>query len=96
MAGQSLIRGQALQATNTFLALPSSLSQQAMWEFDLAMCQLEGGLPDAAAEHFTKALTLDPDLPTRPIAEYYLQKIGKPVPPKRTGPEPAKTKAAGK
>jgi tetratricopeptide (TPR) repeat protein len=90
MAGQGLVRGQALQSTNTFLSLPSSLGKQATWEFDLAMCQLEGGMPDAAAEHFTKALTLEPDLSVRPIAAYYLQKIGKPVPPKRSDSKPGK------
>ena len=50
------------------------------------MCQLEAGMPEDAAAHFTKALTLAPDLPVRPIAAYYLEKMGKPVPPvpKRT------------
>jgi hypothetical protein len=36
-----------------------------------------------AAEHFTKALTLAPDMMYRPIAAYYLEKLGKPVPPGR-------------
>jgi hypothetical protein len=63
------------------------LSQQASWEYDLAMCDLEAGSPDEAAVHFTKALTLAPDLAVRPIAAYYLGKMGKPVPPpiKRDG-----------
>ncbi len=91
IAGQGMVRGQPLQATNTFLSIPSSLGKQAMWEFDLAMCQLEGGLPDGAAEHFTKALTLEPDLTMRPIAAYYLQKLGKPVPPKSSGAEAGKS-----
>jgi tetratricopeptide (TPR) repeat protein len=85
MAAQLSVRGHDLPATNTFLTFPTTLGQQATWEFDLAMCQLEGGMPDTAAEHFTKALTLDPDLLVRPIAAYYLQKMGKPVPPKREG-----------
>ena len=43
-----------------------------------------------AAESFTKALTLVPGLGVRPIAAYYLEKMGKPVPP------PAKSvRAAG-
>ncbi len=84
-AGQLSVRGNAMLATNTLLTIPSSLQQQASWEFDLAMCQLEGGLPEAAAEHLTTALTLDPDLAVRPIAAYYLQKLGKPVPPPREG-----------
>ena len=44
------------------------------------MCELEAGLPTDAGEHFTNALTWAPDLPLRPIAAYYLQKLGKPVP----------------
>jgi hypothetical protein len=44
-------------------------------------------MPDQAAEHFTSSLTLAPQLTTRPIAAYYLEKMGKPVPPppKREG-----------
>ena len=47
--------------------------------------QLEAGMPDDAAAHFTQALTLAPDLGVRPIAAYYLEKIGKPVPPLKRG-----------
>ena len=42
--------------TNAFLALPTSLSQQATWLYDLGMCQLEAGMPIDAAESLTKAL----------------------------------------
>jgi tetratricopeptide (TPR) repeat protein len=89
-----LTRGEATQSTNDFLSLPASLTQQATWEYDLAMCQLEAGTPDEAAVHFTQALTLAPDLHVRPIAAYYLEKLGKPVPPplKR---EPGTTKPDG-
>ena len=80
-AGQALVRGEAVRSTSMFLALPGTISLQASWEYDLALCQLEAGLPEEAAEHFTKALTLLPELPTRPIAAYYLEKMGKPVPP---------------
>jgi tetratricopeptide (TPR) repeat protein len=79
-AGSALTHGEAVQATNVFLALPSTLNQQASWEFDLAMCNLEAGLPEDAATHFTQALTLAPDLSVRAIAAYYLEKLGKPVP----------------
>ena len=44
------------------------------------MCDLEAGMPEDAATHFTQALTLAPDLGVRAIATYYLEKIGKPVP----------------
>ena len=95
-AGQALARGHGMQATSAFLAFPATLGQQAMWEYDLALCQLEGGFPDRAAENFTKALTLDPDLQVRPIIAYYLKKMGKPVPPKReaAGAKPTAPPAA--
>jgi tetratricopeptide (TPR) repeat protein len=80
-AGQGLVRGEAVRATSGFLGIPGTISQQAVWEYDLAMCQLEAGSPDDAAEHFTKSLTLFPELQFRPIAAYYLERMGKPVPP---------------
>jgi tetratricopeptide (TPR) repeat protein len=85
--GIALVRGEASAAANIFMAMPGSLLQQASWEYDLAMCELESGLPERAAEHFTSALTLAPQLVVRPIAAYYLEKMGKPVPPlpKREG-----------
>ncbi len=76
-----LTRGESLQTTNAFLGLPTSLSQQAAWLYDLGMCQLEAGMPVEAAESLTSALTLAPGLGVRPIAAYYLEKMGKPVPP---------------
>jgi tetratricopeptide (TPR) repeat protein len=75
-----LVRGDALQTTNTYLALPGSLRQQATWLYDLGMCQLEAGMPAEAAESLSKALTLSPDIGVRNIAAYYLEKLGKPVP----------------
>jgi tetratricopeptide (TPR) repeat protein len=77
----SLTRGDAMQTTNAFLALPASLRQQATWLYDLGMCQLEAGMPQEAAESLSKALTLSPDIGVRPIAAYYLEKLGKPAPP---------------
>jgi tetratricopeptide (TPR) repeat protein len=79
-AARSLTRGETVQATDLYLMVPGTLGKQASWEFDLAMCELEAGLPVDAAEHFTNALTWAPDLPIRPIAAYYLEKLGKPVP----------------
>ncbi len=89
MAAKSMARGEEMAATDQFLAIPSSLQQQASWEFDTGICLLEGGElfqngdQLGAAEHLTRALTLEPDLPMRPVAAYYLEKLGKPVPPKR-------------
>jgi tetratricopeptide (TPR) repeat protein len=82
-AGKGFILGQAVAASNQFLSIPGNLEQQASWEFDLALCELEAGRPEEAAKRFANALTLEPDLATRPIAAYYLEKLGKPVPPKR-------------
>ena len=79
-AASLLTRGEAVQATDIFLMIPATLSQQSSWTFDLAMCDLEAGIATEASEHFTKALTLTPDLVVRPIANYYLQKTGKPAP----------------
>ena len=42
---------------------------------------LEAGQPEAAAEALTTALELDPDSPLRPLLAYYLEQMGKPVPP---------------
>jgi tetratricopeptide (TPR) repeat protein len=97
-AAGALTRGEAAQATNVFLTIPSTLAQQSTWEFDLAMCELEAGVPADASEHFSKALTLTPDLSVRPIAAYYLQKTGKAVPDltksDQAAPAPATDKAA--
>jgi tetratricopeptide (TPR) repeat protein len=94
-AGRSFIHGEAMGANNVLQGISTSLAQQATWEFDLAICQLEGGLPTEAADHFTKALTLEPDLPVRPIAAYYLERLGKPVPPNRERPGSSKPTAGG-
>src|SRR5262249_26336755 len=80
-AAGSLTRGDTVNATDAFLALPATLNQQATWEYDLAMCQLEAGTPDEAAEHLKTALSPAADLAVRPIAASYLEKPGKPVPP---------------
>jgi tetratricopeptide (TPR) repeat protein len=80
-ASAGLTRGDALLTTNAYLALPASLNQQAAWLYDLGMCQLEAGMPIEAGESLSKALTLAPGLGVRPIAAYYLQKMGQPVPP---------------
>jgi len=62
------------------LILPSLVSRQAYWEYELALCLLESGSPDGAADYFTRALKLVPELAVRPIIGYYLEKLGKPVP----------------
>jgi tetratricopeptide (TPR) repeat protein len=80
-AAAGFTRGDALQTTNVYLGLPTSLNQQAAWLYDLGMCQLEAGMPIDAGESFSKALTLSPALGVRPIAAYYLQKMGQTIQP---------------
>jgi tetratricopeptide (TPR) repeat protein len=89
-AGQMLIKGEAQPALNTLINIPGKIATQASWEYDLALCRLESGLSDLAAERFTKALTLAPTLAVRPIVAYYLEKLGKPVSPANVEePKPA-------
>jgi hypothetical protein len=90
----ALARGDVVPATNTFLALPATLRQQATWAYELGLCQLEAGLPVDAGSSFTSALTLAPDLAVRPIAAYYLERLGKPVPPRSKSDGQAATPAA--
>ena len=77
---QLLTRGELTHANNISLILPTLVSRQAHLEYDLALCLLESGSPDRAAEYFTRALKLVPELSVRPIIAYYLEKLGKPVP----------------
>ena len=85
-----LIRGEAIQATDTVPDAPghpepSKQAGSSTWR----CASSRPACPTSAATHFTKALTLAPDLAVRPIAAYYLQKMGKPV------PEAAKNPAQG-
>jgi hypothetical protein len=79
----TMIRGQPKAATALMLELPGKIDLQAAWEYDLGMCLLEAGRPDLASAPLTEALTLAPDLALRPVIAYYLEKLGKPVPPAR-------------
>jgi tetratricopeptide (TPR) repeat protein len=72
-----LIKGDIKGTSNTVEVLPGQISTQAVWQNELAMCQLEGGQPSAAAENFAEALKLSPTLRLRAVAEYYLEKLGK-------------------
>jgi hypothetical protein len=79
-AAQGLTRGDGARSTSSLLSLPSTLNLQASWEYDTAICKLEAGMPEEAADHFTRALTLAPGMAVRPIAAYYLEKMGRPIP----------------
>jgi len=92
---QLISRGELTAATNISLMLPSLVNRQAYWEYELALCLLESGSPEGAADYFTRASKLIPDLSVRPIIAYYLEKLGKPVPeqPKRADIPKPKAKA---
>jgi len=81
IAGQKLLLGDAIGATTDDLSLPGMVDREAVWEYELGRNLLEWGDPVQAAEHFSKALKLSPDLAYRPIIAYYLEQIGEPVPP---------------
>ena len=93
-ATQGYIGGEAKAATAGLLEMPDKINQQANWEYDSALCRLEGGAPEQAAEHFTKVLTLAPKYSLRPVVAYYLEKLGKPVPPIPVEPKATPTPAA--
>ncbi|SIN80344.1 hypothetical protein SAMN05444166_0958 [Singulisphaera sp. GP187] len=80
-AGTSLLHGDAKPASTLFMSLPGKLTNQANWTNELALCELESGESTQSAEEFIAALTLLPNLPTRPVIAYYLEKMGKSVPP---------------
>lgn len=77
---QRLVRGEVQPATSTLLEIPDKVTLQASWEFEAGLCRLEGGTPELASEHFVKALQIAPKLNVRPVIEYYLEKMGQPIP----------------
>lgn len=87
MASQAMLRGETKGATGVFLEIPGKIAQQATWQFESGLARLEGGTPELASDHFTRALVLMPDLNLRPLIAYYLEKLGKPVPPTKAEAE---------
>src|SRR6185503_20068265 len=97
------LRGDTKPAMVTLLDLPKKLTTQAEWESELAFCLLESGIPDSttehpegAAAHFTKALSIYPEIANRPIIAYYLEMMGKPVPPTTAEKEKAQAASVAK
>jgi tetratricopeptide (TPR) repeat protein len=86
-AARMLFQGQPLQSVQSTLELTGSpaasgqVKTQATWLIHLGLIQLEAGDPEGAAASFTNALELDPANSTRPLLAYYLDRLGKPVPP---------------
>ncbi|MBX6313188.1 MAG: hypothetical protein IRY99_09780, partial [Isosphaeraceae bacterium] len=87
-AARQLLAGQPRASAEQFQGLPNLVSLEASWEADLGFCLLESGHPQAAGEHFTRALTLVPQLSIRPLLAYYLQRLGRPVPEAPEAPAP--------
>jgi tetratricopeptide (TPR) repeat protein len=81
MAGQILGRGEAVPAVNSVLSIPGLINRQGAWLYELGQCLLESGSPERAAEAFEQALKLVPETNLRPIMAYYLEKMGRAVPP---------------
>jgi hypothetical protein len=88
--GQMFLRGEVLASATSLLEIPDKIATQASWEFEAGLSRLEGGKPKLAAQHFTTALKLVPNMGVRPVIAYYLEKLGEPVPPL---PATASTKA---
>ena len=76
-----MMTGQAMSAVQTALNVPAQLQQQADWEYLLGVTLLEGGFPAEAGEPLRASLELVPRLTARPIAAFYLEKLGLEVPP---------------
>lgn len=91
-----------LEVTGT-PATEGYVETQAQWEFEIGLALLEFGVPQdikddrgqllqpGAASRFVNALKLDPEIPTRPLILYYLEKLGVEAPPADAEgtPEPA-------
>jgi tetratricopeptide (TPR) repeat protein len=88
-AARTFLAGDPRPAATSFLELPGQLGNQATWECEIGFCYLEAGQPSRAGDHFENALRLRPDLPSRPLLAYYLDKLGRKAP---EAPTTAKTK----
>ena len=94
---RELLGGLPERAVNTTMDLtglpgkPGLIETEASWEFELGLCLLESGDPDAAGKHFLKCLEYNPKIAVRALVEDYLKKLGVPIPPVPSGDgEPAR------
>jgi tetratricopeptide (TPR) repeat protein len=76
-----VLHGEPRSAATSLQELPGRVRNQADWEFEIGLCLLESGNPELAATHFTKSAELNPNLPARGLVAYYLDRLGKPLPP---------------
>lgn len=62
-------------------SLVNSVRTQANYEFELATVLLESGRPGEAGDRFVRCLELEPRFRLRPLIAYYLERLGRDVPP---------------
>jgi tetratricopeptide (TPR) repeat protein len=82
---RGFLRGLVKETSDQMLEFPDLVATRAQWEAELGLVLLEAGQPSLAGEHMETALTLNPGHPLRPVLAYYLQRLGRAVPPP---PEP--------
>jgi tetratricopeptide (TPR) repeat protein len=90
----ALLAGGPQEAIRLAMQVPQRTAVETRWTYELGLVFLEAGYPKEAGAAFTSTLRLSPDQTTRPIAEYYLKKIGLPVPPPRGAKSSEDTKAS--
>jgi tetratricopeptide (TPR) repeat protein len=93
-AGRAYMQGDARTAADLIQDIPGRVNNQANWEFELALCLLEGGKPREAGVHLTNALTLEPNFTMRPLVAAYLEKLDMPVPEAPASETPSTTPAS--
>ena len=90
-----MLLGEPSCAAAGALSVPRRVGIESQWLYELGLLSLEGGRLDneSAGDRFASALRLSPQLNTRPVAVYYLEKMGMKIPPTVKPPisEPSKT-----
>ncbi len=74
------LQGNFKLTTVSVTELAKLVMTQSTWGAELGLIYLESGETKLAADAFTKALTIAPKLPARPLLAYYLTQMGQPVP----------------
>lgn len=89
-----LIQGEPTRAAVGALNVPRRVNIESQWLYELGLLCLEAGRLDnqTAGDRFVEALRLSPDLSTKPVAVYYLDKLGMKVPSADSAESSASTK----
>ena len=77
-----MIQGEPARAAVGALNVPRRLGIESQWVYELGLLSLEAGRLDnlSAGDRFLSALRLSTELTTRPVAVYYLEKMGMKIP----------------